>query len=64
MAVAINDQYAGQADTEAMTADTQFFSTTFEVRVDVPGPHKIGVTPVGNTSTSAEDIFNVSYIVK
>jgi hypothetical protein len=64
MAVVIDDKYAGQVDARVETTDNHFFSGTFEIRVDLPGPHSIAVIPVGNTATTAEDIFNVSFVVK
>lgn len=61
MGVSIDNRFAGMAYVRVATTDTHFFSNTFAFGPIVAGSHEMYVFPLGNTVTSANDVFNVSF---
>jgi hypothetical protein len=61
MGVSINNRFAGMAYITVRTTETRFFSNTFAFGPIEAGTHTMGVFPVGDTVTSEDDVFNVSF---
>jgi hypothetical protein len=61
MGVSIDNRFAGMAYVRVATTETHFFSNTFAFGPVAAGSHKMYVFPLGNTVTSADDVFNVSF---
>lgn len=64
MGVSINNRFAGMAYARVLDTSTKFFSNTFTFGPVAAGSHTMYVFPLGNTQTSEEDVFNVSFVVQ
>jgi hypothetical protein len=61
MGISVDNRFAGVAYVRVVNTETHFFSSTFAFGPVTAGTHTMGVFPVGNTVTSADDVFNVSF---
>jgi hypothetical protein len=62
MGVSIDNRFAGIAYVTVLNTATHFFSNTFAFGPIAAGQHSMYVYPLGNTVTSADDVFNVSFV--
>lgn len=61
MGISVDNRFAGVAYVRVVNTETHFFSNTFAFGPVTAGTHTMGVFPLGNTVTSADDVFNVSF---
>lgn len=61
MGISVDNRFAGVAYVRVLNTETRFFSNTFAFGPVTAGTHTMGVFPLGNTVTSADDVFNVSF---
>jgi hypothetical protein len=61
MGISIDNRFAGVAYARTLNTETKFFANTFAFGPITAGTHTMAVFPLGNTVTSADDVFNVSF---
>jgi len=61
MGISIDNRFAGMAYARVANTSTHFFSNTFAFGPLKAGSHTMYVFPLGNTQTSQDDVFNVSF---
>ncbi|HYG63449.1 MAG TPA: hypothetical protein VEL74_12780 [Thermoanaerobaculia bacterium] len=61
MGISIDNRFAGVAYVRTLGTETKFFANTFAFGPVTAGTHTMYAFPLGNTVTSADDVFNVSF---